>query len=202
MTRDPLPQRIAEYLIHRACRRLPGDIRDERYREWAAELPAIRHDPGIRFAPRRSARALFYAAGTIRSTRCLRRAAGRPRKHRRRAPRSPAVISFGPDDLAPRMVVGVGIYLSVVVATIALIRLFAPHSWWPLVPVFVAAAGFVAFCLADLARAEEVRYLPRWGWGLVCLVQIPLGGIIYLSIGKVRGPHRAPPESPGPAVLR
>jgi hypothetical protein len=200
MTRDSLTQRIAEYLIRRACRRLPGDIRDERYREWAAELPAILHDPGIRFALLRSARALIYAAGTIRGTRCLHRAAGRP--HPERAPRSPAVISFGPDDLVLRLVVGLGIYLGVVVLTIALIRLFAPHGWWPLVPIFVAAAGFVAFCLADLARISDVRYLPKWGWVLVCFIEIPLGGIIYLSIGRVRGPHRATPESPGPAAAR
>jgi hypothetical protein len=200
MTRDPLTQRIAEYIIRRACRRLPGDIRDERYREWAAELPAILHDPGIRFALLRSARALFYAAGTVRSTRCLHRAAVRPRPQR--TPRSPAVISFGPNDVVPRLVVGVGIYLGVVVLTAALIRLFAPHGWWPLVPIFVAAAGFVAYCLTDLARISEVRYLPKWGWALVCLIEIPLGGIIYLSIGRVRGPHRAAPESPGPAAAR
>ena len=51
LTRRPLAQRIAEHLIRRACRYLPGEIRDERSREWAAELPAILHDPGIRFAP-------------------------------------------------------------------------------------------------------------------------------------------------------
>jgi hypothetical protein len=44
-----------------------GDTRDERYREWAAEVPAILHDPDIRFALLRSARALRFAAGTITS---------------------------------------------------------------------------------------------------------------------------------------
>jgi hypothetical protein len=199
MTRDPLTQRLAGHLIRRACRRLPADTRDERYREWAAELPAILRDPGIRFAPRRSARALRYAAGTIRSTRRLPRATGRPRR-RQHAPRTPAVISIGPDDLTSRMVVGMGIYLSVAVLTIALLALVNPHGWWPIIPVFVAGAGFVAFCLADLARASEVRYLPKWGWALACFISIPLGGIIYLSIGKVRRPRHAPPESPAPVA--
>jgi hypothetical protein len=40
--------RTGEYLVRRACRRLPPDIRDDRYREWTAELPAILHDPQIR----------------------------------------------------------------------------------------------------------------------------------------------------------
>jgi hypothetical protein len=201
MTRDSLTERLAGHLIRRACRRLPDDLRDERYREWAAELPAILHDPGVRFAPRRSARALRYAAGTIRSARHLPRAAV-PARPRRPAPRTPAVISIGPDNLAGRLVVGIGFYLSVAALSIGFLALVHPHGWWPLIPVFVVGASFVAFCLADLARAREVRYLPRWGWALACLISIPLGGVIYLSIGRVRRPHPAPPESPGPATPR
>ena len=60
--------RIGEYLIARACRHLPAEARDERYREWVAELPAILRDPGVRPAPRRAARMLRYASGTIRGT--------------------------------------------------------------------------------------------------------------------------------------
>jgi DivIVA domain-containing protein len=60
--------RIGEYLIARACARLPAGVREERYREWVAELPAILHDPGVRPAARRAARMLGYASGTIRGT--------------------------------------------------------------------------------------------------------------------------------------
>jgi hypothetical protein len=60
--------RLGEYLVGRACRRLPKDIGEERYREWAAELPAILHDPQIRLAPRRAVRMLGYAADTFRGT--------------------------------------------------------------------------------------------------------------------------------------
>jgi hypothetical protein len=60
--------RLGEYLVGRACRRLPKDIREERYREWAAELPAILHDPQIPLAPRRAVRMLGYAADTFRGT--------------------------------------------------------------------------------------------------------------------------------------
>jgi hypothetical protein len=60
--------RIGEYLIARACRHLPAETRDERYREWVAELPAILRDPGVRPAARRAARMLGYASGTIRGT--------------------------------------------------------------------------------------------------------------------------------------
>jgi hypothetical protein len=60
--------RLGEYLIRRASRQLPRRARDERYQEWAAELPAILHDPQVRFAPRRALRMIAYAADTFRGT--------------------------------------------------------------------------------------------------------------------------------------
>ncbi|HKD88683.1 MAG TPA: hypothetical protein VKB62_09150 [Streptosporangiaceae bacterium] len=59
---------LGEYLVGRACQRLPQGTRADRYREWAAELPAILHDPQVRFAARRALRMLGYAADTFRAT--------------------------------------------------------------------------------------------------------------------------------------
>jgi hypothetical protein len=70
---SPASQRIAEYVIRRACRRLPADMRDERYREWTAELPAIMHDDDVRLGLLHAARALRYAAGTYACSRQLAR---------------------------------------------------------------------------------------------------------------------------------
>ncbi len=69
--------RLGEYLVGRACQRLPKDIREERYREWAAELPAILRDPQIQLAPRRAVRMLGYAADTFRGTTLTHVMAGR-----------------------------------------------------------------------------------------------------------------------------
>jgi len=52
--------------------------------------------------------------------------------------------------------------------------------------VLLVAIGFEVVCLVDLARAEEVRYLPKWGWLIVSFISIPLGGIVYLVFGRVR----------------
>jgi Phospholipase_D-nuclease N-terminal len=55
-----------------------------------------------------------------------------------------------------------------------------------LIPIVVVAIGFEVFCLVDLARTDEVSYLPRWAWAVVCLITIPLGGVAYLVFGKTR----------------
>ena len=52
-----------------------------------------------------------------------------------------------------------------------------------IVPVAVVAVGFVVYCLIDLARSP-VRYLPKWAWALICVASIPVGGIIYLIVGR------------------
>jgi hypothetical protein len=82
--------RLGEYLVGRACRRLPAKIRAERYREWASELPAILHDPQTRFAWRRAARMLGYAADTLRGA-----ARMRTRARRRPAPVISALLVAG-----------------------------------------------------------------------------------------------------------
>jgi hypothetical protein len=73
MTSRPGSQRIAEYVIRRACAHLPGDLREERYREWTAEIPAILHDSDVPLGLLRFARALRYAAGTWAFSRRLAR---------------------------------------------------------------------------------------------------------------------------------
>jgi len=55
-----------------------------------------------------------------------------------------------------------------------------------LVPLIAVAVAFVAYCLADIARAERVRHLPKWLWAIICVVSVPLGGVLYLVFGKER----------------
>jgi hypothetical protein len=54
-----------------------------------------------------------------------------------------------------------------------------------LIVAIALVAAWEVFCLADLARADRVRFLPRWAWAVACLIQIPLGGVLYLLIGRV-----------------
>ena len=196
MSGAPLVRQAAERRIRRACRRLPEDSREECYREWAAELSAILGDPGGGRGFMRAARALSYSAGITRATRRLRRVSGGSGGRARHdsavpwrdgAPATPRGPAF-------RATAGVGIWLIFVVAFVAAMRGLQPHTFWQFLPGLLAAAGFVAFCLADLARATEVHYLPKWGWVLACTLSIPLGGIMYLSVGRSRRARSAVPD--------
>ena len=64
-----------------------------------------------------------------------------------------------------------------------------------LIALLVVVLGFAVCCLVDVARAREFRRLDREMWALICLVSLPLGGIVYLSLGqrwKVRDPGSVP----------
>jgi hypothetical protein len=52
-----------------------------------------------------------------------------------------------------------------------------------LLPFIVLAVAFIAYCLYDLSRTN-VRYLPKWAWAVICFISIPVGGIIYLLVGR------------------
>ncbi len=55
--------------------------------------------------------------------------------------------------------------------------------WAAVAPLIVLTLGFLVFCWVDIAR-HSVRYLPKWLWAIICAASIPLGGIIYLIIGR------------------
>jgi hypothetical protein len=53
-----------------------------------------------------------------------------------------------------------------------------------LAPVVLLGLAFIAYCLVDLARRPATRHLPRWAWAVAVVVSIPLGGILYLVLGR------------------
>jgi ABC-2 type transport system ATP-binding protein len=64
------------------------------------------------------------------------------------------------------------------------------------IPVLAVAAAFMAWCLVDLARAGQVRYLPKWVWAVVICVSVPGGGLVYLIVGKARPAAGMPWSAP------
>lgn len=55
--------------------------------------------------------------------------------------------------------------------------------WAALGPLLVVLGAFVIYVLVDISR-NEVRHLPKWAWVLICLISIPLGGIVYILVGR------------------
>jgi hypothetical protein len=198
VSRAPLVQRVAEWLIRAACRRLPADVRAERCREWAAELPAILDDQSIRPPLRRALRALSFCAGISRTTRRLRRSARAGARRAALGDRFGAAPARHGGFPARRAVLGLFIWLVVVLGAIAVISRHPGPPGWPVMVMLALAVGFDAFCLVDIARAAQVRYLPKWVWVLVCLAQTPSGGILYLSIGHIGRERPVPPGGAKP----
>ena len=52
------------------------------------------------------------------------------------------------------------------------------------ITVIAVVLVFEVCCLVDIARAKEVRRLDRATWALICLVTLPLGGILYLTVAR------------------
>jgi hypothetical protein len=109
----------------------------------------------------------------------------------------------GPPDVAARALLGLFIWIVVVVGLITLLRMNPDPQGWPVTLGRGLAIGFDALpgatsCLVDIARAAQVRYLPKWAWALICLIQTPLGGIMYLSIGHIGRLRSTPPGDAKP----
>lgn len=191
-------QRTGEWMIRRSCRQFPADVGADRCREWTAELSAILDDASVRSSSGRALRALAFCAGIARTTRQLSRPARAGARNagteqwRTGAPRA------RPGTLAVRVAVGLAAYLVVaglVIGTTALTADPRP-SLWPVLLFVPLGIGFDAYCLRDIVRATEVRYLRKWVWALICLAQSPLGGILYLTIGRIGPAQPVPPGTP------
>jgi Phospholipase_D-nuclease N-terminal len=188
-------QRIGERMIRRSCRQFPADMGADRCREWTAELSAILDDASIRWSFLRALRELAFCAGIARTTRQLSRPARAGSRRARNSRWRSGSPRTRPNDMAVRVAVGIGAYLVIVAAVVAVLATRPDHRGWPLLLIVAVGVGFDGYCLADIARASEVRHLPKWGWALICLAQTPAGGIAYLCAGRT---GRAPSAPPGP----
>jgi len=58
----------------------------------------------------------------------------------------------------------------------------------PLLPVFALLAALVGWALVDITR-RPVQHLPKPMWALIVLLLVPGGAILYLVMGRSRGPR-------------
>jgi len=70
------------------------------------------------------------------------------------------------------------------------------------VPLLVLIIALDVYCLINLARAQSVRYLPKWVWALVILlVSAPTGALLYLFLGRDRRHDPGHDPASAPAVV-
>ena len=75
-----------------------------------------------------------------------------------------------------------------------------------LLPLVLTLYTFVDCAMRD---DSQIKKIPKWGWLLVILFLQPIGGIVYLAIGRVRklrgpkqGKKRILPPDDDPDFLR
>jgi hypothetical protein len=185
-------------MIRSSCRQFPADVGADRCREWTAELSAILDDRCIRWSFLRALQALAFCAGIARTTRQLSRPARAGSRNARNEQWRTGAPRARPGALAVRVAVGLAAYLVVAGLVIGTTVLTADPrpSPWPVLLFVPLGIGFDAYCLRDIARAADVRYLRKWAWALICLAQMPLGGILYLAIGRTGPAQPVPPGAP------
>ena len=184
---------VAQRMIRTACRRLPAEVRADRCQEWIAELPAILEDQSVRPSWLRGLRALAFgpassglAGGYAGRSRLARDASGGP--NGAVVPRWLGRATWRSASLwAGRLVMTSAAIITVLATRPDPRRL-------PFLPLVALGIGFDAYCLADVLRAGEVRYLPRWAWVLICIAQTPAGGIAYLCVGRISQARISPSD--------
>jgi hypothetical protein len=136
--------RAGEFLVGRAVRWLPAKVRDERRREWAAELPAILRDPSGGPGWRRAARMLGYAFDTIRGAALRPGQAPYPGSHR--GSDRWTMVMAGPWLLSFAAALGVLLaFLSAPVLLVYLVSWSSGLGLWP--ATGVSAVILLACCL-------------------------------------------------------
>ncbi|MFQ3844746.1 transcriptional regulator [Staphylococcus pseudoxylosus] len=53
-----------------------------------------------------------------------------------------------------------------------------------LIPIIMIIAIYLVICFVDLLKVNKTKFLPKWLWGVIICISIPLGGIIYYIIGR------------------
>jgi len=52
-----------------------------------------------------------------------------------------------------------------------------------LIPLAIFIVAWIGYCWYDISR-RSVRHLPKWAWALICILSVPIGGIVYFLVGR------------------
>ncbi|MGT2906713.1 PLDc N-terminal domain-containing protein [Streptococcus dentiloxodontae] len=54
-----------------------------------------------------------------------------------------------------------------------------------LIPLMLLVLFYVGFCWYDIFTSRGTRYLSKGIWALLCLLSMPLGGVMYFILGRL-----------------
>ncbi len=168
---------VGECLVGLAARRLPAAVRDERRREWVAELPVILGDPEAKPAAVRAARMLWFAADTVRgAARVQLRALGPARARHRGTHRGPASVGALVKDARW---LGVGVGLLTMLAPLLAVGAYIDYR----IVVSENLMSYLTLVLTCLAFLAARRFLWRrpagaYGWHCAGLVAAATGYLL------------------------
>ncbi|MDI9232130.1 transcriptional regulator [Staphylococcus caprae] len=53
-----------------------------------------------------------------------------------------------------------------------------------LFPIIIIIIIYLIICFVDLFKVKKTKFLPKWVWGIIICISIPLGGILYYLLGR------------------
>ncbi len=53
-----------------------------------------------------------------------------------------------------------------------------------IIPLVLVQLVLIVVCLLDLGRRQNVKFLPKWAWGIIIVLGELIGPAIYLIIGR------------------
>lgn len=56
-----------------------------------------------------------------------------------------------------------------------------------IISLILVAGAYLFWIIGDIFRIPRTRYLPKWGWIIVVLGVIPVGGIAYYLLERREG---------------
>lgn len=52
------------------------------------------------------------------------------------------------------------------------------------VPLILIVCLYLGACFYSIFKSADVKHLPRGAWALICVISVPLGGILYFILGR------------------
>ncbi|TPR12312.1 hypothetical protein DY048_07905 [Apilactobacillus timberlakei] len=53
-----------------------------------------------------------------------------------------------------------------------------------IIPLIFIFFLYLYLCINFILKTNQTRFLPKWLWAILCVISIPLGGILFIIFGR------------------